>query len=111
MAEIYRSVGENISIALTDLITVSVGSTLIVSLLQVANRNQYAYGSADVTVIWYNSSSGKSMAIAQGLSIPSKNSINLLEGKLVLLAGDKIKIQSSISDTLDIIMSYLEVTT
>jgi hypothetical protein len=110
MAENYKSVGDNITTSLSDLITVPVGSTLIVALLQVANVNQYAYGSADVTVMWYQASSGKSMAIASGLSIPSKTSISLLEGKLVLLAGDKIRIQSSVSSTLDIIMSYLEVT-
>ena len=47
--------------------------------------------------------------IAKGVLIPSSDSLEIIEGKVAMEAGDKFKVLSSAATALDVALSILEI--
>lgn len=86
--------------------TVPVGSQITVIGLTCANKSN---NTTDVSVVIYETHGGTAYYLVKSASIPTGSSLSALEGKLVLSAGNRIAVNSTGTDTIDAILSYLEV--
>lgn len=69
-------------------------------------------GSVEANVEFYDSSTGNHVGLTSRTPIPSGTTIAVVGGdaKVVLEAGDAIKVQSNVVDSIDVTLSYLEQT-
>lgn len=87
--------------------TCPAATTAIVLQAQVANVSA---SNAQVTIFWQDASSGNLVTqLVQDLILPSGVAVGVIEGKLVLEAGDVIKINSFTDDEAEITVSVLEI--
>lgn len=69
-------------------------------------------GQIEGTAQFYDSSSTTHISLTHGTPIPSGTTIVAVggDGKVVLEAGDAIKVQSNVASSIDVTLSYLEQT-
>ena len=107
MAHTYKNVGFNLtSTSKTDIFTVDTGSTVLVQTIQTTN---YAAGNIDIIGYVYDSSASTEYELAHH-TLNSKDSINVIDGTLVLESGDILRLESDTANALSGIVSYLEIT-
>lgn len=81
-------------------------SASIVFLLQVANVTSRA---DVVTVLWTKASTSNSIVrLAYQASVPAQSSIGILTGKLPLMPGDTVKVQTGIFNSCEVTLGTLE---
>ena len=92
--------------------TVQSGSTLIVLGLTLANVHT-AQVTASVTLTSTTTQTSQTQNTTAHLikdaAIPVGSSLSVLDGKVVLNAGDIIKVDCSVADKVSVIMSYMEI--
>ena len=100
---VFQTVTAVLSTSPTEIYTAPVGYTGVVLLAQVTNVGGT---SQDITVLHRRSSTDTE--ILKEYPISSKDTANVLSGKLVLESGDKLVISGSNSSNLKFIASILE---
>jgi hypothetical protein len=100
---IFKTVTAVVSTSATEVYTAPVGYTGVVLLAQVANIGAT---SEDVTLVHRRSSTDTEML--KEYPISSKDTANLLAGKLVLESGDKLVLSGSNASNLKFVASILE---
>lgn len=114
MAELIKNAGLSLSTAnLTQLFEVSntVGSSAVVVSILVVNDTNPTDGLAegDITVVITNNADVEVSRLAFNLVVPPNSSLELIKNKVFLTQGQKIKVQASDANTLDVTLSVLEV--
>jgi hypothetical protein len=100
---VFQTVTSVVSLTPSEVYTAPVGYTGVVLLAQVANIGPT---SEDVTLVHRRSSTDTEML--KEYPISSKDTANLLAGKLVLESGDKLVLSGSNGSNLKFIASILE---
>jgi len=100
---VFQTVTAVVSTSATEIYTAPVGYTGVVLLAQVAN-----IGATDEDVTFVHRRSATDTEILKQFPIASNDTANLLAGKLVLEAGDKLVLSGSDASNLKFIASILE---
>ena len=100
---VFQTVTAVVSISPIEIYTAPVGYTGVVLLAQVTNIGSSSY---DVTLLHRRSSTDTEML--KNYPIAANDTANLLTGKLVLEAGDKLVLSGSNASNLKFIASILE---
>jgi hypothetical protein len=107
MANTFKNARLVAGTAATDVYTAGSGVTAIVIQAQVAN-----VGTADeeVSVWWTDASAADAITrLVNDVVIPPKVAVGAIEGKLVLEAGDKLRIEGQTANNAEISVSVLEI--
>ena len=110
MASAFKSAtSASVGTSLTSVYTCPSGTTSTVIGLYLCNQSG---GSIEGSVEFYDASSTTHVGILSGAPIPSGTTIVAIggDGKIVLEAGDIIKVQSNVASSIDVVLSYLEQT-
>ena len=108
MAHTYKNVGFNLtSTSKTDIFTVDTGSTVLVQTMQTTNYS--GTGNIDTIGYVYDSSATTEYELAHH-TLNAKDSINFIDGTLVLESGDILRLESATANAISGIVSYLEIT-
>lgn len=86
---------------------VDTGKEITVIGLTCANKTQ---ATTDVTVTVYVAHQSTAYYLIKDAPIPAGSSLGVLDGKLVLEAGNVITVSSTDTNSVDAILSYLEIT-
>lgn len=100
---VFQTVTAVVSTSATEIYTAPVGYTGVVLLAQVAN-----IGATDEDVTFVHRRSSTDTEMLKQFPIGSNDTANLLAGKLVLEAGDKLVLSGSDASNLKFIASILE---
>lgn len=77
--------------------------------LNIHAANISTSSSRDLSCQWIDSSASNAVTrLAEQMTIPAKEALALLNGKLVLEAGDKLQAKSSVASELEISISIME---
>ena len=109
MASAFKTAtGANIGTSLTSVFTAPSGSTCTIIGLYLCNQS----GGAIANTVFYDASSTTNVNITHNTPIQSGSSVAVMGGdaKVVLEAGDSIRIQSNVVSSIDVVLSYLEQT-
>lgn len=101
---VFKTVTEVVSTTPVEIYTAPVGYTGVVLLSQVTNIS--ATTAYDITLL--HRRGAVDTEIFKNFPVPSKDTINLLTGKLVLESGDKLVLSGSNATNLKFIASMLE---
>lgn len=110
MANNFKSAQVQLSTTtLTDLYQAptTTGNVAIVLSILVANVNGTT--SADITVTKANSANTVQSQLAFTIPVPADTSLEIVPNKIVLLAGEKIRVQASAANYLHVTLSALEI--
>jgi hypothetical protein len=92
----------------TDITVLTAATTTILIGLTISNK---VTNSITVDVKLESSTSGNAnVNIGQNLPIPSGSSLDALAGKIVMNTGDILKVQSDTANSVDIVLSIMEIT-
>ncbi|MDP7368670.1 MAG: hypothetical protein QGH83_15585 [Candidatus Pacebacteria bacterium] len=91
----------------TDITVLTASTTTILIGLTISNK---VNNSITVDVKLESSTSGNAnVNIGQNLPIPSGSSLDALAGKIVMNTGDILKVQSDTANSVDIVLSTMEI--
>ena len=110
MASSFKSAtAVNVGTSLTTVYTCPSSTTVTVIGLYLCNQSG---GAIEATVEFFDTSASHHATIVKNTPIPSDSTVVAIggEGKVVLEAGDAIKVQSNVASSMDIVLSYLEQT-
>lgn len=108
MPNTFKSTFFNIgSTADTNLYTTPTGTTTLVKSLYAANTGTAASVSISISV---GATGATAAYLIRNASIPIQTSFQPVTEPIVLQANDRINLQASAINTLDVVLSYLEVT-
>ena len=112
MAETFKlRTGASVSnTALEAIYTVPAATSTVVIGCVLTNKS-VANITADIQIVTDSTSgeNGDDVYIAKGVLIPTADSLEIIEGKVALEAGDKIKVLASAGSALDVALSILEI--
>ena len=92
----------------TDITVLTASTTTILIGLTIANK---VTNSVTADVKLESSTAGNAnVNIGQNLPIPSGGSLAALAGKIVMNTGDVLKVQSDTANSIDIVLSIMEIT-
>jgi hypothetical protein len=107
MANTFKNAKLKVQDTASDVYTAPALTTAIVIGCQVANVSAT---NEEVSVWWTDASDSNAITrLVEDLIIPPKVAIGVTEGKLVLEAGDKIRVQGQTNDDAEITVSVLEI--
>jgi len=110
MASAFKTATQaNVGTSLTTVFTTPADTTSTIIGLYLCNQSG---GSIEANTVFYDASSTTLVNITHNTPIPSGTSIAVIGGdaKVVLEAGDSIRIQSNVASSIDVVLSYLEQT-
>ena len=110
MASAFKTVTSvNVGTSLASVYTCPSNTTSTVIGCYVCNQSG---GMIEATVEFFDSSASHHATIIKSSPIPSGTSVVVIggDGKVVLEAGDIIKVQSHVASSIDVVLSYLEQT-
>jgi len=108
MANTFKMVSADIGTSLATVYTTPSSTTSIILGFTIANV--HATTASWVTVAIYQSGGGSNSEMVHQLSIPINDSFNPMDGKLVLETGDYIRLIAENASSLELTLSYLEIT-
>ena len=108
MADTFHMVNVDVSTSDPTVLTAGGSETLVVIGCQVANM--HATTACHLTVTVYQTGGGTNAIIANASNIPINDSLNPIQGKLVLETGDYIKMDAENASSLEATISYLKQT-
>jgi hypothetical protein len=107
MANIFKNAKLKVQDTATDVYTVPSATTAIVIGCQVANVSASA---EEVSVWWTDASDSNAITrLVKDVIVPGQAALAPIAGKLVLEAGDKIRVQGEDNDDAEITVSVLEI--
>ncbi len=108
MADTLKGVNHDLTTSLGDSALTAGGSEIITIIgLQVANIHATDAATLDVNI---NRASGDSGYVVKGISIPVTDTLSVVQGKIVLGAGDAIQMKADATSKLEATVSYLSQT-
>lgn len=107
MAETFKHYQTALTTANTTIYSCPSGTTAIVFMAQAANKD--VTQSSSITCVVSDASAGTTRYIARDIVMPSRTSVNILGGKLVLEASDSLSANSASNSAIDLILSILEI--
>jgi hypothetical protein len=109
MAENFKVITSTLTTTTSTVIyTCPAGSTAIVIMAQIANKDLSS--SADASAFVYDYSANTSTYLGRNITVPLYAALNILSGKLVLEANDQFRAGATLNGVLDIVLSVLEIT-
>jgi len=106
MANVYKNAGFAISTTdLTTIYTVPTGRTTIIKNIQITNE----HGSNNLVEVFVTDSSASATFEVYHKSLASGETINAALSPIILESGDILKIQVETVDTIEGLVSYLEI--
>ena len=108
MADTFHMVNVDVSTSDPTVLTAGGSETLVVIGCQVANM--HATTACHLTVTVYQTGGGTNAIICKAVNIPINESLNPIQGKLVLETGDYIKMDAENASSLEATISYLKQT-
>jgi hypothetical protein len=108
MAETFKHYQTALTTSNTTIYACPSSTTAIIFLAQVANKDDVT--ASTITLVATDSSASTTRYLARDVSVPSKSALNILGGKLVLEQNDSISANSSVANTVDVVLSVLEIT-
>ncbi len=108
MADTLHMVNADVTTSDPTVLTAGGGETLTVIGCQVANM--HASTACWLTATVYQSGGGTNAIICKEVNIPVNDSLNPIQGKLVLETGDYIKMDAENASSLEATISYLKQT-
>jgi hypothetical protein len=107
MANTFKNAKLKVQDTATDVYTVPSATTAIVIGCQVANVSASA---EEVSVWWTDASDSNAITrLVKDVIVPGQAALAPIAGKLVLEAGDKIRVQGEDNDDAEITVSVLEI--
>jgi len=110
MATVFKTAtAADIGTSLTTVYTCPAATTSTIIGLYLANQSG---GSIECSLQFYDSSSAAHISLLSAVEIPAQSTLAPVGGdaKVVLEAGDALKVQSNVSSSIDVVLSYLEQT-
>ena len=110
MASAFKSAtAQSVGTSLTTVYTCPSGTTSTVIGLYLCNQSG---GAIEGSVEFYDASTTNHIGILSSSPIPSSSTVVAVggEGKIVMEAGDIIKVNSNVASSMDVVLSYLEQT-
>ena len=110
MAANFKSVAAaSVGTSLTTVYTCPSATTVTIIGLYLCNQSG---GAIEANVEFYDASATAHIGIVSQIEIPGQSTLAPIGGdaKVVLEAGDAIKVQSNIASSIDVVLSYLEQT-
>ena len=110
MASAFKSAtSASVGTSLTTVYTCPSGTTVTIIGLYLCNQSG---GQIEASCEFYDSSAAAHVGLISSAPIPSGSTLVLVggDGKVVLEAGDIIKVQSNVASSIDVVLSYLEQT-
>ena len=110
MASAFKTATEaNVGTSLTTVYTCPSNTTVTIIGMYLCNQSG---GAVEADVEFYDASTTTHVGIVSGIEIPGQSTLAPIGGdaKVVLEAGDAIKVESNIVDSVDVVLSYLEQT-
>ncbi len=108
MADTLHMVNADVTTSDPTVLTAGSGETLTIIGCQIANM--HASTNCHVTVTVHQSGGGSNAILCNQVNIPVNDSLNPIQGKLVLETGDFIKMDAENSSSLEVTISYLKQT-
>ena len=111
MAETFKlKTKASATTALTDVYTVPASTSTVVIGCALTNKTASNI-TADLQVVTASSTgeNADDVYLTKGVLIPAADSLEIIEGKVALEAGDKIKVLASAGSALDVALSILEI--
>lgn len=108
MANTFKMVSYDVTTSYATAYTAPGSTTTVIIGFQIANVDATDACWASVKVV--QSGGGSESIIANQISIPVNDTLNPIQGKLVLEAGDYIQIQAETVSDLEATISMLEIT-
>ena len=108
MADTLHMVNADVSTSDPTVLTAGSGETLTIIGCQVANM--HATPACHLTVTVYQTGGGTNAILCNQVNIPINDSLNPIQGKLVLETGDYIKMDAENASSLEATISYLKQT-
>lgn len=108
MANTFKMTSYDVTASYATAYTAPGSTTSVVIGFQIANVHATDAKWASVKVV--QSGGGSESIIANQISIPVNDTLNPIQGKLVLETGDYIQIQAESASSLEATISYLEIT-
>ena len=108
MAATLHMVNADVSTSDPTVLTAGSGETLTIIGCQVANM--HATTACHLTVTVYQTGGGTNAILCNQVNIPINDSLNPIQGKLVLETGDYIKMDAENASSLEATISYLKQT-
>lgn len=109
MAVTYKNARAALTTTYGMVYTCPAATTAIVLTAQVANVDGAV--SADVSAQWLDDSAADvATRLVDGLSVPAKNAVGLLDGPITLEANDQFQAKASAAGDLELTLSICEIT-
>ena len=108
MADTFHMVNIDVTTSDPTVITAGGSETFVIIGCQVANM--HATTACHLTVTVYQTGGGTNAIIANAVNIPINDSLNPIQGKLVLETGDYIKMDAENASSLEATISFLKQT-
>jgi len=110
MATVFKTAtAADIGTSLTTVYTCPANTTSTIIGLYLANQSG---GALECSLQFYDSSSAAHISLLSSVEIPGQSTLAPIGGdaKVVLEAGDALKVQSNVASSIDVVLSYLEQT-
>ena len=109
MAETYKNARAAVGTTYATVYTCPSGTTAIVLAAQAANVGGAAF--ADVSAQWLdNSAADVATRLVETVSVPADAALNLLDGPIILEAGDAFQAKASAAGDIELSLAILEIT-
>lgn len=99
----YKTVRADVTTGITTVYTAPSGVASIILFGQVANVS-----AGIVTLTAYHGRSGNLVELFNEFEIPANDSLNIVDGRLVLQSGDTLELEGSSNSTMKAVVSVLE---
>jgi hypothetical protein len=99
----YKTVRSDVTTGITTVYTAPTGVSSIILYSQVANVS-----AGIVTLTAYHGRGGNPVELFNDFEIPANDSLNLVDGRLVLEGGDTFELEGSSNGTMRAVLSILE---
>ena len=107
MASTFKNARLAVTTSYSSIYTCPAATTAIVLMAQVANVD--GTNSADISLQWLDDSdSDVATRLGPTIPVPADSALGLLDGKLVLMAGDQLQALASANGDLELTVSVLE---
>lgn len=102
---VFKTVTAEVTTSNEVIYTAPTGNTGIVLMAQIANITN---SSGEITFIHFDSATNSDTELVKNFSIPGNDAASVITGKLIIEAGDSVKIFASANNKFKITLSILE---
>jgi len=108
MANTYKNAFADLTT--TNVTTVYTTPAATTAIIQAINLANVAANAVDISVLIYDDSSATDFTLLNEGEVPGDSTLQAVDRPIVLETGDILKLQASVADRIEVIVSILEVT-